>query len=196
MDAIQEHQAAFSFRNARRFAIRVCWNMGSFERWSWQLSRNLFGPDDCANSLLIDIHDRMPVILEADNYELWLDLGFTDLECITEMLRPFNPKLMKRYPVSSRVNTPTNDDSECSAEVVVEGDQKARAVALDTSKGLDGANASLRIAKSVSGSQLFTTGTRRIFEPTHDAFAEMVFVVSRAFSDGSMTVTSFPEHAA
>lgn len=69
------------------------------------------------NSLLVDVHDRMPVILEPENYELWLDPGFRDLNAVSEMLKPFNPKLMKRHPVSSRVNSPANDDSECSAEV-------------------------------------------------------------------------------
>jgi putative SOS response-associated peptidase YedK len=32
------------------------------------------------NSLLADIHDRMPVILRPENYDLWLDPGFKDLQ--------------------------------------------------------------------------------------------------------------------
>src|SRR5271157_930906 len=31
------------------------------------------------NSLLADIHDRMPVILRQENYDLWLDPGFKDV---------------------------------------------------------------------------------------------------------------------
>jgi len=68
------------------------------------------------NSLLAAVHDRMPVILERDDYELWLDRGFKDLNALSEMLRPFNPDLMKSYPVSTRVNAPKNDDPECAAE--------------------------------------------------------------------------------
>ena len=68
------------------------------------------------NSLLLDVHDRMPVILEPTDYELWLDPAFRNLSAVSEMLKPFNPDLMKRHPVTSRVNAPTNDDPECSAE--------------------------------------------------------------------------------
>ena len=69
------------------------------------------------NSLLAEVHDRMPVILEPENYELWLDPGFKDLDTLTAMLRPFDPAPMKCYPVSTLVNSPANDESECAAEV-------------------------------------------------------------------------------
>ena len=32
------------------------------------------------NSLLADVHDRMPVILPQESYDLWLDPGFKDVE--------------------------------------------------------------------------------------------------------------------
>ena len=66
------------------------------------------------NSLLCDIHDRMPVILSADNYDLWLDPAFRATPCLSKMLGPFNPALMRRYPVSARVNQVLNDDAECA----------------------------------------------------------------------------------
>ena len=69
------------------------------------------------NSLLAEVHDRMPVILEPENYDLWLDPGFKDLDTLTAMLRLFDSSLMKRYPVSTLVNSPANDDSACAAEV-------------------------------------------------------------------------------
>ena len=31
------------------------------------------------NRLLADIHDRMPVILPRESYDLWLDPGFRDV---------------------------------------------------------------------------------------------------------------------
>ena len=71
------------------------------------------------NSLLAAVHDRMPVILETENYELWLDPGFKYLDALSEMLVPFNPNLMKGYPVSIRVNAPKNDDPECAAEIAL-----------------------------------------------------------------------------
>lgn len=43
------------------------------------------------NSLLADVHDRMPVILPDEAYDLWLDPGFQDVENVSDLLKPFNP---------------------------------------------------------------------------------------------------------
>jgi putative SOS response-associated peptidase YedK len=69
------------------------------------------------NSLVSDVHDRMPVILKPDDYELWLDPGFADVAAIADCLKPFDPRSMKKYPVSTRVNRADNDDAECAREV-------------------------------------------------------------------------------
>ncbi len=62
------------------------------------------------NAVTVDVHDRMPVILPPDAYDLWLDPGFSDTDGITEMMKPFDTGLMKKYPVSTRVNAVANDD--------------------------------------------------------------------------------------
>jgi putative SOS response-associated peptidase YedK len=59
----------------------------------------------------------MPVILDPDNYDLWLDPGMTNVEVALEMLKPFDARLMKCYPVSTRINQVANDDEACSAPV-------------------------------------------------------------------------------
>jgi putative SOS response-associated peptidase YedK len=64
------------------------------------------------NALLIDIHDRMPVILPLKHYDLWLDPGFQKAEAVCDLLKPFDPALMRRYEVSNRVNLIKNDDPE------------------------------------------------------------------------------------
>jgi putative SOS response-associated peptidase YedK len=69
------------------------------------------------NELLADVHDRMPVILAADQYDRWLDPSMQDAPSAVSLLRPYDPKLMRRYPVSPRVNVVVNDDPECSAPV-------------------------------------------------------------------------------
>jgi putative SOS response-associated peptidase YedK len=69
------------------------------------------------NSLMAGIHDRMPVILRPDNYTLWLDPAFRDLVSASRMLRPIEPALMRRYPVSTRVNQVENDDEDCARPV-------------------------------------------------------------------------------
>ena len=69
------------------------------------------------NSLVADVHDRMPAILQPEDYELWLDPGMTRVELVADRLKPFDSRLMKRYPVSTRVNRADNDDPECGREV-------------------------------------------------------------------------------
>ena len=69
------------------------------------------------NALLADIHDRMPVILRRENYDLWLDPGFRKVSSVSEMLSPFDAALMRRYPVSTRINQVQNDDAECTEPV-------------------------------------------------------------------------------
>jgi putative SOS response-associated peptidase YedK len=56
------------------------------------------------NSLVAEVHDRMPAILDPDDYERWLDPGNTKPEAILDCLRPFDVSLMRKYPVSPRVN--------------------------------------------------------------------------------------------
>jgi putative SOS response-associated peptidase YedK len=70
------------------------------------------------NALLADVHDRMPVILPGDSYDLWLDPGYQKADAVCELLKPFNANLMRRYEVSSRVNLVKNDDSACAEAVV------------------------------------------------------------------------------
>lgn len=78
------------------------------------------------NSLLADIHDRMPVILSQHNYDLWLDAAFINTTSVSEMLKPFDAALMRRYPVSTRVNQVQNDDAECGKPLAARGESSSR----------------------------------------------------------------------
>ena len=71
------------------------------------------------NALVADVHDRMPAILATEDYDLWLDPGVTDPARIADCVKPFDPRLMKKYPVSARVNRPENDGPECAQEVPI-----------------------------------------------------------------------------
>jgi putative SOS response-associated peptidase YedK len=66
------------------------------------------------NTLCADVHDRMPMILPDDAYDLWLDPGFQKTDGVCDLLKPFDPALMRRYGVSSRVNLVKNDDPACA----------------------------------------------------------------------------------
>jgi putative SOS response-associated peptidase YedK len=65
------------------------------------------------NSLLADIHDRMPVILRQESYDLWLDPGFKDVKTLAAVLAPFDAARMRSFLVSSRINAVANDDPDC-----------------------------------------------------------------------------------
>jgi len=69
------------------------------------------------NAVTAAVHDRMPVILEPDGYELWLDPGMRDVTAASELLKPLDARLMRCFPVSTRINHVANDDEECSAPV-------------------------------------------------------------------------------
>jgi putative SOS response-associated peptidase YedK len=72
------------------------------------------------NVLVAEVHDRMPAILSEEDYDRWLDPGITDPDRVADCLKPFDSQLMKKYPVSSRLNRPENDDQECAQEVPAE----------------------------------------------------------------------------
>jgi len=68
------------------------------------------------NSLMADIHDRMPVILRPEDEAAWLDRGNEDVGALTELLRPFSAEAMRAYPVSPIVGNVKNDSPECIEE--------------------------------------------------------------------------------
>jgi putative SOS response-associated peptidase YedK len=57
--------------------------------------------------MIAAIHDRMPVILPPESYHRWL----SDLEPDPhDLLVPYPAGAMRMWPISTRVNTPRNDD--------------------------------------------------------------------------------------
>ncbi|HIQ11350.1 MAG TPA: SOS response-associated peptidase [Caldilineales bacterium] len=62
------------------------------------------------NDLVRKLHNRMPAILSQDALDLWLDAD-ADLKTLQELLlTPYPTALLKAWPVSPRVNSPTHDD--------------------------------------------------------------------------------------
>jgi putative SOS response-associated peptidase YedK len=62
---------------------------------------------------MAEIHNRMPVILPPDDYDLWLDPEFEGKEKLLSLLRPYPADEMKTYPISTLVNSPNNDVPAC-----------------------------------------------------------------------------------
>ncbi|HEY6271869.1 MAG TPA: SOS response-associated peptidase [Terriglobales bacterium] len=69
------------------------------------------------NAVAATVHDRMPVILDRESYDLWLDPGMTNVQVVSELLKPYDAKSMRSYPISTRINHVGNDDEECSRPV-------------------------------------------------------------------------------
>ena len=78
------------------------------------------------NTLLADIHDRMPVIVPPDKYDLWLDPEIEDFEALRVILQPYDASQMRHYPVSLRVNSVQNEDAECASPITVELPEQAQ----------------------------------------------------------------------
>jgi putative SOS response-associated peptidase YedK len=66
-----------------------------------------------ANEQMQPIHNRMPVILSPDDYDLWLDPNVQSPDRILPLLRPYPDEQMQHYPVSTLVNSPSNDSPDC-----------------------------------------------------------------------------------
>jgi putative SOS response-associated peptidase YedK len=67
-----------------------------------------------ANPFMRDFHERMPVIVNREDWPVWMDK--TDVpEAVLAVLlqRPFEPERMQAWPVSKVVNKPAVDGPEC-----------------------------------------------------------------------------------
>ena len=99
---------------------------GLWERWldlSGQWVKTCSILTTTPNAVTSTIHDRMPVILDPDNYDLWLDPGMQNVTAISDLLKPYGARLLRCYAVSARVNQVVNDDEQCSRPVDVADNQ-------------------------------------------------------------------------
>jgi putative SOS response-associated peptidase YedK len=74
-----------------------------------------------ANDILTPIHDRMPVILPATDYKLWLDSGVSETDHLVPLFRPYPPKKMEAVPVGTIVNNPKMEDPRCITPIETAG---------------------------------------------------------------------------
>jgi putative SOS response-associated peptidase YedK len=68
-----------------------------------------------SNAVMRPLHDRMPVILSAAEYDLWLECHGQDVEPLHAILRPYPGEDLIAYPVGMRVNNPAHESPECLA---------------------------------------------------------------------------------
>lgn len=92
---------------------------GLWERWE----RDGKAIESCAiittdaNELMEPIHNRMPVIISPDAYEVWLDPAAQEPERLQRLLSPYPAAELTAYPVSTVVNNPRNEQASCIEKV-------------------------------------------------------------------------------
>lgn len=96
---------------------------GLWERWEGADGEGL---ESCciivtvANETTRPIHDRMPVILDRADWDVWLDPATQPAERLQTLLRPYDDGPMLVWPVDTWVNNPRNTGPRCSAPLDAE----------------------------------------------------------------------------
>jgi hypothetical protein len=57
----------------------------------------------------------MPAILFADDYDVWLDRGLTNVRDLSHLLNPYPAALMKSHPVGREVGDVRREGVQCAA---------------------------------------------------------------------------------
>ena len=113
--ATSKQPYCFEVNDGELFAFAGLWDGWKDSNGQWVKSCSIL--TTTPNAVTSAVHDRMPVILRKDNYDVWLDPGMQNVTAISELLKPYDPNSMWCYPVSTRINLFANDDEECSRPV-------------------------------------------------------------------------------
>ena len=70
-----------------------------------------------ANCPISAIHDRMPVILEPEDFDTWLDCEAHDVKEASPLMRPAPDDVLEFWPISTAVNKVANDGPELMERV-------------------------------------------------------------------------------
>jgi putative SOS response-associated peptidase YedK len=102
----------FEVNEGELFAFAGIWDRWKDPSGDWVKTCSIL--TTTPNAVTAAVHDRMPVILDPDAYDVWLDPGMTNVAAASELLKPFDARLMRCNPVTTRINHVANDDQECS----------------------------------------------------------------------------------
>jgi putative SOS response-associated peptidase YedK len=70
-----------------------------------------------ANRTLAAIHERMPVFVPPQAFDLWLDCGNVEADVAAALIAPANDALLEAYAISTAVNRVVNDSEALIAPV-------------------------------------------------------------------------------
>jgi putative SOS response-associated peptidase YedK len=106
---------AIAMKDGSPFGIAGLWENWKGSSGEWV--RTLAIITVPANELVGTVHDRMPAILRKEDYEKWLGPE----PAPHHVPRPFPSALLRMWPISTRVNSPMNDDEHLLDEVGLVG---------------------------------------------------------------------------
>jgi putative SOS response-associated peptidase YedK len=107
----------FEISNGALFAFAGLWDGWKDSNGNWVKTCSIL--TTTPNAVTSAVHDRMPVILDRESYDLWHDPGMQNVAAISELLKPYDADSMRCYPVSTRINHVSNDDEDCSRPVAI-----------------------------------------------------------------------------
>lgn len=90
---------------------------GLWEHWEDKEGKTLI--ESCtilttkASGPVANFHDRMPVILEQEDFGVWLDPLEQNIERLRALMHPAGPGNLIMHPVSKYVNKAGNEGEEC-----------------------------------------------------------------------------------
>ena len=70
-----------------------------------------------ANRTLAPIHDRMPVVIAPEAFDLWLNCAHVDATTAAALIAPASDDLFEAYEISTAANRAANDSPELIAPV-------------------------------------------------------------------------------
>jgi putative SOS response-associated peptidase YedK len=109
----------FQLETGEPFAFAGLW-----ERWKTFETCTIITTE--ANSLMSEVHDRMPVMLDEVGRDRWLD-HCASSEAVRSLLQPCPATAMMFHPVGLAVNSPSYDMPECVQPLPQPGESKSLA---------------------------------------------------------------------
>jgi len=100
----------FTRRDGEVMTIAALWS-------EWKDTSTSDGLKSCAmvvtepNQLVAEAHDRMPVVLETEDFEQW-EQG--DVKDAAALMKPAGEGVLQTWPVSKRVNSSRADDDDAT----------------------------------------------------------------------------------
>jgi putative SOS response-associated peptidase YedK len=117
-DGFYEWQKAGSRKQPYYFTVDRCAPFGFAGLWEhWKQGEQTI--ESCtlittdANDTVRPVHDRMPVIVDPKDYDIWLDPAVEDTKLLEPVLRPFESEPMEAYPVDAWMNAPAHEGPRC-----------------------------------------------------------------------------------